>query len=185
MVRNIFSRRSDFPARRGRGNTRACPATPASTRGREKVEGVALEHYGSRSRTLRRRKSPSSCGMASSKSAKDGARARSSRRRRSYSAISITTMTGLPRLVTVWASPRGLDNLAEAVLCVLHGPTTLGHRLSLFWLEFLAIMMPPRHQERPGMLRLEMRSSASALLSMLSPRERGGGSHYHAYSRPS
>src|SRR5260370_17666684 len=43
--RRLLSRRSDFPARRGRGNTRTCTATPASRRGREKVEGVAFYDF--------------------------------------------------------------------------------------------------------------------------------------------
>src|SRR5260370_32096925 len=43
--RRLLSRRSDFPARRGGGNTRTCTATPASRRGREKVEGVAFYDF--------------------------------------------------------------------------------------------------------------------------------------------
>src|SRR5258708_24530237 len=71
-------------------------------------DGIDQEHQssGSRIRTLRRENSPSSCGMASSTSAKEGARARSRRRRSSYSTTSTTTTAGLPCLVTVCGARR-------------------------------------------------------------------------------
>src|SRR5258708_40218924 len=96
-------------------------------------DGIDQEHQssGSRIRTLRRENSPSSCGMASSTSAKEGARARSRRRRRSYSTTSTTTTAGLAFFCDrCRGRPPAATAPPERVLAPLHPPPPLGRNVS-------------------------------------------------------